>query len=191
MQDESAAVRAFDEYFELSNVGNLHLWAAATSQPDLDYPFLGKKIPRGLYGLFAENWREDLPSDFDTYAVYKIKQGAKDAYLLRFAGPGTHNMIAMFELGDNGKLQHVRTLATYHCGDGLCIQTDSWLQDFDGDTRLDILQKSRLMQYTLRHRPTDVYTQVLRQQKDGTYIVTKQYDIDLNDYDLHTDTDRN
>lgn len=189
LEDEPADIQAFAEYFEPANVGNLHIWAATTTRPDLNYPFRGEQLPRGLYGLFAANWSEELPADFDTYAVYTIKHGARDAYILRFAGPDTYNMIGLFRLGTDDKLHHLRTLATYHCGDGLCIQTDSWLQDFDGDTRIDILQKSRVMQYTLLNRPTDEYQQVLLQQKDGTYISTRQHDIDLRDYDLKTDSD--
>lgn len=179
------AWEAFEEYFVVENVGNLHLFSPTGEQNNPDYTFYGTSIDRGLYGLFSANWRDDLPEDFKTYALYKIRYGAQDAYLIRFAGNGTQNMIGLFtKKGD--KLAFVRTLSSYYCSDTSCWQMDSWLQDFDGDTRLDILQKARVVQYTLMDAPIDEYTQVLRQQKDGTFYQTNDFSIELGDYDLQT-----
>lgn len=179
------AWEAFEEKFKVENVGNLHLYAATAKQNNPDFTFYGTPVDRGLYGLFSANWREDLPEDFETYALYKIRYGASDAYLLRFAGTGTQNMIGLFTK-KNDKLVFIRTLASYYCSTTSCWQMDSWLQDFDGDTRLDILQKARVVQFTLMDAPIDEYTQVLRQKKDGTFYPTDEFSIALKNYDLKT-----
>lgn len=176
---------AFDENFEVSNVGNLHLFAPTSNQNNADFTFYGTPVERGLYRLFAANWRDELPDDFKTYALYKIRYGASDAYLLRFEGPGTENMIGLFTRKDD-QLVFIRALASYHCSESMCWQMDSWLQDFDGDTRLDILQKARVVQFTLLGAPIDEYTQVLRQNKDGSFSPTENFSIALKDYTFKT-----
>lgn len=184
-ETEAKAWAAFEENFEVSNVGNLHLFAPTSTQNNSDFTFYGTPIERGLYRLFSANWRDELPSDFSTYALYKIRYGASDAYLLRFEGTGTENMIGLFTKKDD-QLVFVRTLASYHCSDSMCWQMDSWLQDFDGDTRLDILQKARIVQFTLMGAPIDEYVQVLRQNNDGSFSTTEKFSISLKDYQFKT-----
>lgn len=183
--DNQKAWADFEENFEVSNVGNLHLFAPTSTQNNPDFTFYGTPIERGLYGLFSANWRDELPEDFNTYGLYKIRYGASDAYLLRFQGSGTQNMIGLFTKKDD-QLVFVRTLASYHCSESMCWQMDSWLQDFDGDTRLDILQKARVVQFTLMGAPIDEYTQVLRQNSDGSYSPTEKFSIALKDYRFKT-----
>ncbi len=183
--DNHKAWVAFEKNFEVTNVGNLHLFAPTSTQNNPDFTFYGTPIERGLYGLFSANWRDELPEDFNTYALYKIRYGASDAYLLRFQGSGTQNMIGLFTKKDD-QLVFIRTLASYHCSESMCWQMDSWLQDFDGDTRLDILQKARFVQFTLMGAPIDVYTQVLRQNNDGSFSPTEKFSITLDDYMFKT-----
>jgi hypothetical protein len=182
---DQKAWAAFEENFELSNVGNLHLFAPTSVQNNTDFTFYGTPIERGLYRLFSANWRDELPNDFNTYALYKIRHGASDAYIMRFQGPGTENMIGLF-IRKGDQLVFLRTLASYYCSESRCWQMDSWLQDFDGDTRLDILQKVRVLQFTLMGAPIDEYTQVLRQHKDGSYSPTEKFSIALEDYQFKT-----
>lgn len=180
---------AFDEHFDVSDVGNLHIYSPTDAQNNPDFTFYGTPLDRGLYGLFSSNWRKDLPEDFKTYALYKIRHGSDDAYIMRFAGTGTQNMIALFtKKGD--KLVFLRNLSTYYCGYSSCWQMDSWIQDFDGDTRLDILQKARVEQFTLMGAPVDEYTQTLRQQRDGSYYPTSEFEINLDDYNFKSSDEK-
>jgi len=184
-ETDAKAWAAFDENFEVTNVGNLHVFAPTSTQNNADFTFYGTPLDRGLYRLFAANWRDELPNDFKTYSLYKIRHGASDAYILRFQGSGTQNMIGLF-IKESDQLVFVRTLASYHCSESMCWQMDSWLQDFDGDTRLDILQKARVVQFTLMGAPIDEYTQVLRQNKDGSFSPTEEFSIALKDYMFKT-----
>jgi hypothetical protein len=179
--NERTALNAYKQLFEESNVGNLHVYSldGSTDSPE-DY-FYGERIPRGLYGLFAANWRDELPDDFEAYALFKIKHGAGDAYLMRFAGLGTQNLIGLFSI-EGEKVTFLKILSSHSCSDSTCWQTDSWIQDFDGDTRLDILQKVRVLQFTLMNAPVEEYSQVLRQDKNGRFVVTKELDLDVADY---------
>ena len=179
----SAMAEAFVSYFDGENVGNLHIYAPQGSWADPDYAFHGKKLPKGLRGLFANNWREELPEDFRTYAVYQIRWGDENAYILRFAGAGTNNLIALFRL-EGDRLYYLRTLAAYHCMNDYCFQLDSWIQDFNGDVMLDILQKARTVQHFLVKQPMDEYTQFLEQNDRGEFHPADPEGINLKDYRL-------
>jgi hypothetical protein len=179
--DERTAINAYKQLFEESNVGNLHVYSLDRNSNSPDDYFYGERIPRGLYGLFSANWRDEFPDDFEAYALFKIKHGASDAYLMRFAGLGTQNLIGLFAIEEE-KVVFLRILSSHSCNNSTCWQTDSWIQDFDGDTRLDILQKVRVLQFTLMNAPVEEYSQVLRQDKSGRFVVTKEVNIDLSDY---------
>lgn len=180
--DNKNAIDAYKQLFEETNVGNLHIYSLTEEEraaPD-DF-FYGQQIPRGLFGLFSANWRDELPADFEAYALFKIKHGEGDAYLMRFAGPGTQNLIGLFTIkGD--KVAFLKVLSSHSCNQNTCWQTDSWIQDFDGDTRLDILQKVRVLQFTLMDAPVEEYSQVLRQGDDGKFTLSKEIDIDIVSY---------
>lgn len=179
----NAMAEAFVSYFTGENIGNLHIYAPQDSWADPDYAFHGKKLPKGLRGLYGENWREELPEDFRTYAVYQIRWGDENAYILRFAGTGTNNLIALFRL-EGDKLYYLRTLAAYNCMNDYCFQLDSWMQDFNGDAMLDILQKAKTVQHFLVEQPMDEYTQFLEQDKTGAFKPADPSGIKLDDYRL-------
>lgn len=181
----------FTALFQIKNVGNMHVyaWSPETEDEDPAY-FEGTLVPRGLYGIFAENWREELPEDFKAYATYRVRNGKGNAftgegtaYILRFEGPGTENMIGLFKM-ENNKLRFMKALAYYHCNESLCFQLDSWLQDFDGDTQLDVLQKTKIRQMPIVATPMDEYVQVFRQTKEGEFEQTRGIDISVEDYDI-------
>lgn len=174
---------AFDELFQEKNVGNLHVFSPTEEEAMPSHFFHGEEIPRGFFGLFAENWREELPEDTKAHAVFKIRNGRGNAYILRFAGADTRNMIALFSF-EADKLIFRRTLSMYYCGQGVCYQMDSWVRDFDGDARLDILQRARMTQTAMLEAPVDTYVQPLRQTEDGTFVETRTFEYDLSDYNF-------
>lgn len=181
--EDQGAIATFVDLFEISNVGNLHVYAPLDKPAEEDYYFKGERIPRGLYGTFAQNWRNDLPADFEAFALYAIRNGTEDAYLIRFAGRGTNNMIGLFRI-EGEKVVFVKTLANHFCNEQNCWQMDSWIQDVDGDTRLDILQKARMLEYTLMDAPVSEYNQLLLQTKDGQYQAAEGMNISWSSYDF-------
>lgn len=183
--EDKGALESFKALFEETNISNMHIYSAS-AENEGDYFFDGEQVPRGLYGLFAANWREELPADFKAYAVFKIRHGAGDAYVMRFAGQGTQKMIALFIIED-GKVKYLQTLASHYCNEESCWQMDSWIQDFDGDTRLDILQKARMLQFTLMDAPVNEYAQVLLQTKAGTYRKDDDVQVKVSTYEFEGD----
>lgn len=175
----------FSTYFEDANVSNMHFYLPATGQGmDDDYFFKGTEIPRGLYGIFYAKWREQLPEDFKAFAVFAIRGDGKPYYIMRFAGKDMDPAIGLFEIA-NGKLHRKAILATNWCGDNYCVQKDSWLQDFDGDVRLDILTKVKIMDNRYREEVIDEYYSISKQLDNGTFSADSQMDVNVNDYFMY------
>jgi hypothetical protein len=177
---------SLDPFFTPQNIGVLHVYAPPQTKAHRNYFFYGTEIPKGYYHYFSSNWRSELPQDFTVYGVFKVRIGGEDeyAYLLRFSGGG-RNLLALFSWDDD-RLLHRRTLATRYCTDMYCVQLDSWLTDFDGDARHDILQKVRMNQFTLMGEPVDNYIQQLRQNEEGAFVEAPYLDIDLDRYNFET-----
>jgi hypothetical protein len=175
-------LQEFDRYFEVDNIGNLHVFTTANTY-DIkdDYYFKGELLPKKFEDLFADNWRESLPEELRTYAVSKVRNGDEDAYILRFEGIGTQNMIGLFEI-ENELLRFKRRLAYQYCYDYVCFQLDSWIQDFDGDARLDIFQKVVVVDSYLTDQLIDEYEQQLRQNGEGDFVPTSGFSINKDEY---------
>lgn len=169
----------FATYFEEANVGNAHVFAVRDEMPE-DYFYKGTELPRGLFGMFETKWRSTMPDNFKAYAVAAIRGEGKPYYLLRFEGKGTNAQIALFEVA-NDILYHKITLAGYTCDQGVCHQKDSWIQDFDGNVRLDILTKVRVTAED-EQQVIKAYHVIHKQLKDGSFVKDSQMDVDVKDY---------
>lgn len=170
----------FASYFEEANVSNLHVYAPLQAA-DHSYYFQGTELPRGLFGIFEKEWRSSMPDDFTAYALFSIRGNGKPYYLIRFAGKDTDRMIGLFEMiGD--QLHYKCTLASYWCSDAYCLQKDSWLQDFDGDVRLDVLTKVKMTDQRRGAAVVDEYYSVLKQLHNGELEPDSQMAVDIADY---------
>lgn len=181
--EKKELIASFKSTFEGSNVGNLHLFPATAAEPGAAYPFRGTKLSKSYRVLFDEDLLSNLQHEFDAYAVYSVRHGSGNAYIIRFEGPGTQNLIGLFMI-DNDELAFLRSLALYDCKNQKCLQMDSWLQDFDGDTRIDILQKAAVDQAIFPQNQENEFAQLLRQGEDGFFEEVKSMSIDMSDYRL-------
>lgn len=170
----------FSTYFQEANVSNLHVYLPESDIP-YDYYFKGTALPRGLFGIFDKEWRDKMPEEFQAYAVFSIRGEGKPYYILRFSGAQLDPTIALFEMIGN-QLVHKADLATFWCTDKYCLQKDSWLQDFDGDVRLDILTKVKMTDDRRGEQVIDEYYRIMRQLEDGAFTRDSQLDVDVNDY---------
>lgn len=173
----------FNTYFEEANVSNMHFYVP-DGELDSDYLYAGTELPRGLFGLFRSEWRDELPDNFKAYAVFSIRGDGKPYYILRLAGEDVDPTIGLYELANN-KLHHKATLATNWCGSSYCVQKDSWIQDFDGDVRLDILTKVKMTDDRRSNQVIDEYYSILQQTKTGQFISNSRMDVNVNDYFMH------
>lgn len=167
--------------FEDKDVSNLHIYADV--KQDDDYFFKGKPLDAN----FSEFFNDDLEAQTkikgqEPQAVFSIRGEARELYLIRSLGNGAGHEVALYEL-DNGKLQKYLPLASYQCHDGKCTQLDSWIQDINGDTRLDIIQVSKK---TDENGKMKVTSKVFLMDQEGHLIKSKNIKIDLNDYPMQS-----
>ena len=72
-------------------------------------------------------------------------------------------------------------LAYQDCNNNRCVQLDSWLQDVNGDTRLDIIQKRKVTKK--RSGKTVVKPTIYLMGQEGKFHKTKNLGmVNLNDY---------
>lgn len=174
---ENDLQRRFMETFTPGKVGNLHVYTYRTT-PLGNYYFVGKPLAINFAELYPSKLRRQM-SGGKAYAVAMIRGGEGQHFIVRSEVPGDANRIGLYEFrGD--KLVEVMPLAMVSCqSSGKCRQMDSWIQDVDGDTRLDIIQRTR----TLRNgQESKVKTVVYRQLPDGDYTKKNALEIDPLDY---------
>lgn len=186
-QPDSKREAIFSTYFEEANVSNMHFYLP-DGKMEFDYFFKGTELPRGLFGIFDSNWRDEMPEDFKAYAVYSIRGEGKPYYVMRMSGKKMDPTIGLFEMIGN-KLHYKATLATNWCSESYCVQKDSWMQDFDGDVRLDILTKVKITDDRREKQVIDQYYNILQQTDNGAFISNSQMDVDVNDYFMHDEAE--
>ena len=172
---ESAFIALFDD----RNVGNLHLYVPNKRTPSEDYPYKGTIITRDYKSL--------LPSALQIFTEVKggepqalgsIRGAQGELYLMRTMDYKGNHTIALYKLQNNG-LEKLMELASHQCINDKCTQTDTWIQDIDGDTRFDFIQKTRKS-----NRPNKVKTKIYSMQIDGTIKKNKDAEIDVIDYKM-------
>ncbi|MEZ4953050.1 MAG: hypothetical protein R2825_05695 [Saprospiraceae bacterium] len=167
--------------FESKDVSNLHIYADV--KQDGDYFFKGKPLDADFSEFFSGDLEEQTKiKGQEPQAVFSIRGEAKELYIIRTLGNGSGHEIALYEL-DNGKLQKYLPLASYQCQDGKCTQLDSWIQDINGDTRLDIIQVAKL---TGKNGKEKISSKVYLMDQEGHLIKSKNTKIDLDDYPMQS-----
>ena len=156
---------AFMNAFQPSNVGNMHVYAYSGAQPDAEYFFAGETLGTEMRTLFSNRTKRTIGTN-PSYAVAKIRGGAAQYYLLRYQNKRGNPTLGLFDLRD-GTVDPLLTLASADCRKGTsCQQTDSWIQDVDGDTRLDVIQKmGTVRDGEVRRERMRVY----QQREDGSF----------------------
>ncbi len=182
---ESEMGKAFSALFSNESVGNLHVYATASEEPPRDYFFLGTLVDQRFYGLLNAAWqREVLPEEAQLFAVRTIRHGAGLQYLMRFYTPELGHRLELFTLF-NERLEHVTTLAYVDCGRGRCFQLDSWIQDIDGDTDLDIVKKFRITDRRT-DRFVEEFTNLYLQSDSRRFEANRTVQIRSTDFNLQS-----
>lgn len=133
---------AFVSLFDDHNTGNLHVFTTMDIDEDPEYFFTGTEIPEGFWYMIPRGWRSQLMNETaKAYTTYNIRGESDEYYIIRYEKGSDHSLV-LYQLAEDG-LVHMMDLASYSCMDSDCEQVDSWLQDVDGDTRLDIIQKTK------------------------------------------------
>ena len=133
---------AFASLFEENQADNLHLYAPFSEQLSDDYAFTGKKIGAGFYSLFTGEYRQMLEEGAVFYAVFSLKNGEKESYIIRMPSNKGPHTFYLFEWREE-VLQPVQLLAYAFCVDGYCHQQDCWAADLNGDSKVDLVTRFR------------------------------------------------
>ena len=172
---------SFKDLFEVWNVGNLHVFAPNPDTANKDYYFEGEIIEKKFRKhLPLEVQRAMLFNDQKYYAVGIIRgNNNEDFYLVRENSLQTPNQLVLYE-SINNQLLAKRVIAYFKMKHKKYFQLDTWIQDLDGDTRLDLIQRSRKI--IKSRKPKDVKTKVFLQNRDGEFDLSKEYEIEEKDY---------
>jgi len=169
--EEAAFIALFDD----KNIGNTHVYVPRKGEKLGDHEPYGSVISN-TYGSF-------LPSDMqrmvnvkgsEPRALYSIRGGNGELYVIQAQDFSGKQHIGLYALS-NEKLTKIQDLASLTCDKSGCKQMDSWLQDIDGDTRIDIIQK-------VMNQKGEMNTKTYRIQRDGSLKMDEKLTIDETDY---------
>lgn len=181
-QPENERIAAFISVFDDTNVGNMHIYTTLDEKASADYFYLGKDITGTFDDLLSTKLKRRVrQTNGKIFAVHNIRGVNGEYYILRVPSKKGAQALKMYEL-QGTKLIETLTLADARCkANGTCWQTDSWIQDVDGDTRLDVIQKkAKLRDGKIIRESTTVYTQ----NRAGIFNKNNVVNIEEQDYML-------
>lgn len=166
---------AFISVFDDTNVGNLHVFAPMKAQPATDYFFYGTDITGSFDKMLPRRTKRILRrKNAKLYATRNIRGVNGEYYILRTVDKKGNPTLDLYELAGK-KLSKIKTLAQTNCKNtASCNSLDSWIQDVNGDTRLDIIQKEKVGMKT----NVVVYTQNAR----GKFVQNDDVEVDSGKY---------
>ena len=138
-EDQAAFIELFDE----QEIGNLHVYTLP--QPGNDYFFKGQPIDLAFNPLLNRELSVlTLIKGRKPEAVYRVRGKEEELYIIRMPGEEENYEIALYGWkGD--KLEKMKVLSYFECKGNRCVQLESWIQDVDGDTWLDVIQKKKII----------------------------------------------
>lgn len=176
-------LETFKNQFEEWNVGNLHFYSQKQNENKKDYYFHGKKISPIFQQHVGKILKRSLvESGKEPHAVALVRgKGLDDYYVLRINDGKSNNVLVLYEF-QNEQLTPKKTLAYFYKKNGRTYQLDSWMQDVNGDTQLDLIQRKRITKAdgTIRKDKT----KVLLQKKKGKFKYSRRTKIEQSNYQL-------
>jgi hypothetical protein len=175
-EQNSAKLSAFNSFvdkFENWNVGNLHIYSKPQTVLDIEYYFEGKPLSNDdRQFLPLDLQRQMINKNQPIYAVGSIRHtgdnnfSKNEMYILRMDAKKSPGQIMLYEM-KNEKLVPRRVLAYNKKVWGGYLQMETWIQDIDGDTLLDLIQKGRKVKRNGKVKKEK--TKVFLLQDDGSY----------------------
>ena len=178
-------ISTFKSQFDEWNTGNLHIYSAKGNANLKNYYFQGEKIsPMFQQYLPKELKKKVVEEGSEPHHVALVRgQGLDDYYIVRINDGKSDNTIVLYEI-KNQQLEPKKTLAYYYEKGGRKFQMDSWMQDVNGDTRLDLIQKKEI-----KDRNGNVVkekTKVFLKKKNGKFKRSRKTKVKKSDYIMQT-----
>ncbi len=181
LNDLSTFKGQFDEW----SVGNLHVYSRDKNVTNKDYYFAGEKISP----IFQQYLPNDLKKKVivqgsEPHRVASIRGlNLNDYYILRINDGKSKNTVVLYDIKKD-QLRAKKTLAYFYSKSGRTFQMDSWMQDVNGDTRLDLIQKKQI-----KNADKNIIkekTKVFLQKKNGKFRRSWRTKIEASDYKMQT-----
>ena len=137
---DSEAARDFAADFNVTDVGNLHVYDAELATGTSEDYMRGVDIAPTNYRFLPNNIKKQLSKGYKAYAVHSIRGEGESYFLVKHPAIRKGVEYSLYSF-DGNKMKRLVDLAGYNCDGGACTQMDSWIRDIDGDTRLDVIQK--------------------------------------------------
>ena len=137
---DSEDARDFSANFNVTDVGNLHVYDAELAEGTSEDYMQGVAVSPTHYRFLPKKIRRQMSKGHKVYAVHSIRGEAQEYLLIKHPpvkGSVEYGLYAF----DGESLSHLVDLAGHVCKGSNCTQMDSWIRDIDGDTRLDVIQK--------------------------------------------------
>ncbi|MFK7936694.1 MAG: hypothetical protein AB8G22_24485 [Saprospiraceae bacterium] len=177
-QATSEKATAFISVFDDTNVGNLHVYAPAIGEENEEYFYYGTDITGSFTDMLPRKLRRTLlRTDGKLFATKNIRGVGGEYYIIRTSDKQGNPVLDIYELAGT-KLAKVMMLANRKCKEAGCRQMDSWIQDVNGDTRLDIIQK--------RKKGKSEKLKVFTQNVQGKFMLDNDVQLNPTDYQLES-----
>lgn len=173
---------SFKNLFEVWNVGNLHVFANMPNNDKVEYYFEGKVIDDKFKKYLPIEVQRAMVFNEQTYYAIGIIRGANNEnfYLVRENSPQTPNQLVLYK-SVNNQLQAKKVIAYFKTKNNKkYFQLDTWIQDLNGDTYLDLIQRYRKI--TKSGKIMKVKTKVFLLSPNGSFNTSKEYEIEEGDY---------
>ena len=173
---------AFIALFEDKNIGTTHIYAPRSGSVSKDYPHQGTVISTAFQRFFPGDIARTMNiKGGEPVALYSIRGGNGELYVIRTTDFNGNHSIGLYAL-NNESVRKVKDLAHLKCVESGCRQMDSWLQDVDGDTRLDIIQKTTYIKTGKKNNKER--TRIYSIQRNGTVKPAKKLNVEAGDYQM-------
>lgn len=175
----------FKSQFGELNVGNLHVYSRNENLADRDYYFTGDKVSPMFQQYLPKSLRKKvITKGREPYKVASIRgQELKDYYILRINDGKSDNTIVLYDL-KQGQLQAKMTLAYFYEKRRRTVQMDSWVQDLNGDTRLDLIQRKQIKNKD--GKVVKEKTKIFLQKRGGKFKRSRKTKIEKSDYKMQS-----
>ena len=176
-------IETFKNQFPEWNVGNLHIYSSGNGKVKKDYYFKGEKIAPVFQQYFPKEMRSSFTGEnTPPSAVAAVRgEGLKDYYVLRINEENINDKIVLYEL-KNDRLKVKKDLAYHYQKGNRTYQLDSWMQDVNGDTRLDLIQKKSVTDANGKVQKEK--TTVFLRNKKGKFKRSRKTKIEVSDYKM-------
>ncbi|MFK8007564.1 MAG: hypothetical protein AB8H03_14390 [Saprospiraceae bacterium] len=173
----------FKNQFARWNVGNLHIYSQAKNSTNQDYYFKGEKVDPIFQQYLPKNLKKKVIEEGkEPHHVALVRaQKLKNNYILRINDGKNNNTLVMYGLKKD-QLRAKKTLAYFYRKGNRTFQMDSWIQDLNGDTRLDLIQKKQIK--VVNGNILKEQTKVFLQKKNGKFKHSRKTKIETSDYKM-------